>query len=336
MNVRRLIQSVIDSPLLRPVWAVGYGVVDWLWLGNGGAYRRIDSEKYTNRHPWLEIEVTNVCTANCSFCAYGQQTRKKTVMGRAMYEKVIDEYAASGGGKLVLTPFVGESLADKEFVGKLAYAKSKGNIGPISFSTNATLLTDLKFEELVEAGLDAIEISCSGFDREEYKRVYRVDKFETVFANLCAVAESPYFKDVENVINVRTDRLFPKFTANWKRLVKSGWNMRRGWFYDNWGGAIKPDALTGCMFIKPKRPIRHQPCAYMYGGVRVSATGEISACGCRNFNADGDLIVGHVKNGLNSPLIDGAMERVRNRFLSGKESDLPNTCRQCREWRPSK
>ena len=333
---RKTIQSIIDWRILAPVWRLAFALADDAWLRAGGNERRIASEANPNRHPWLEIEVTNHCNANCSFCAYGQQTRAKTVMGRVDYESIIDQYSATGGGRLVLTPFVGDSLMDKKFADKVRYAKSKGNIGPIAFSTNAILLTREKFEELAEAGLGVLEISVSGLDREEYKRVYRVDQFDRVFKNLLDVSTSPRFRLVRNMVNVRSDRLFPQLNKNWWLLKSNGYNLQRNAFYDNWGGAIKAEAMTGWMFLKPARPVRKEPCAYMYGGARVFATGEISACGCRNFNADGDLIVGHVKHGLTTPLRDGSFDRVRSRFGSGLKADLPNTCQSCREYRPSK
>ena len=48
--------------------------------------------------PNVAIELTNICNANCTFCAYQFQSRPQGVMSEETYRKVINEFADCGGG----------------------------------------------------------------------------------------------------------------------------------------------------------------------------------------------------------------------------------------------
>src|ERR1700704_696229 len=61
----------------------------------------------------VSIETTNICNANCVFCAYQYQTRPTGIMSVELFRKIIDEYSELGGGELGLTPTVGDPLIDK-------------------------------------------------------------------------------------------------------------------------------------------------------------------------------------------------------------------------------
>ena len=52
----------------------------------------------------VNIETTNVCNANCTFCAYQYQTRDMGIMSEQLFKKIVEEYSALGGGSLGLTP----------------------------------------------------------------------------------------------------------------------------------------------------------------------------------------------------------------------------------------
>ena len=68
----------------------------------------------------LGIEVTNLCNANCIFCAYQYQKRPVTFMSYEMFRKAIDQYLSFGKDKdgVGLTPVVGDPLVDRDLVRK--------------------------------------------------------------------------------------------------------------------------------------------------------------------------------------------------------------------------
>ena len=332
-KIKQLLEKVYSSRLLQPFVNSLYLLSDWRLRRMGWVSNFNKAMAKPDRPLSLAVEVTNICNADCTFCGYQYQERPKTVMPANLFKSIIDEYSALGGGDLRLTPVVGDSLVDKGFVEKVRYARSKPNIEKITIVTNAILLTREKFEALVEAGLNDFSISISGLDAAEYERVYRKDQFAEIFKNLLEISGSAYFQRVKMFVSLRTDRIFPQFAKNYKELRRRGFIMQRIGLYDNWGGRIKSADLTGFMFVKPNRTRKNIPCSVLYDGPTVFAGGQMTACSCRDLNANSELSLGRFQEvGLQAPWRDGQMEKLRKQF---KEGNLPGICRDCRHYRPA-
>ena len=72
----------------------------------------------------MGTEISNACNADCSFCAYRYQKRKKHIMNLEMFKKTVDEYSSDGGGTISFTPVVGDPLMDKKLIDKIQYSRS--------------------------------------------------------------------------------------------------------------------------------------------------------------------------------------------------------------------
>ncbi len=280
---------------------------------------------------FLGVEPTNVCNANCVFCGYQYQERPRTTMPFEIFKTAVDQYVALGGGRLSLTPVVGDALIDPELVQKIAYAGQFPEIEPIFLYTNAILLTQEKFEQLVDAGVDAIVISMSSFDQQEYQDIYRTSAYPKVLKNLYAIAASDRFPRCELTISLRTNTLFPQRQPDYQKLAQLGYQFERTKLFDNWSGRIRPDDLPDFMVIRPSKP-KTRPCHILYGGPTLLADGKMTACGCRDLNGDSELGLGNIKDvPLGQPWQDGTMAALRQRFLDG---DPPDLCRDCRHYVP--
>src|SRR5262249_20644466 len=67
----------------------------------------------------LHIETTNVCNANCIFCAYQYQDRfreGKGVMSDKIFSRGLREYFEMGGRSVNFVPLVGDSLVDPKII----------------------------------------------------------------------------------------------------------------------------------------------------------------------------------------------------------------------------
>ena len=197
----------------------------------------------------LNIEVTNLCNANCTFCGYQYQERPISFLPFDLFAKAVTDYAKMGGGPLGLTPVVGDSLIDKDLVKKIAVARSIPEISDIRVTTNGILLTKKLFNKMVENGLTHLCISMSGFNRNEYKRVYRNDSYQKLTNNLEQIALSDSFAKCTIDIAVRTDRLFPWMRKDYWRFRRMGYSISSTTFFDNWSGRIHDKDLSGAMFI---------------------------------------------------------------------------------------
>lgn len=279
----------------------------------------------------LSLEVTNLCNANCTFCAYQYQTRPIKFMPLELFKTAIDQYAAVGGGPLGLTPIVGDALIDKDLEKKVAYARSQPLIKEIGITTNAILLTRQRYESLVESGITRFEISMTGFDRAEYLRIYRNDSYEKIRANLLALSTSAAFKKCPVTLSLRTDAWLPFLKPDYWRFKNLGFKISSTFFFDNWSGKIQDKDLTGRMMIRPSVS-KKLPCRMLYSGPTVLADGRITACGCRDVNGDSELIVGKIpQHSVTEAWMNGTMKKLRQRFL---DQDLPDICKDCRHYNP--
>lgn len=282
----------------------------------------------------LGIEVTNLCNANCVFCAYRYRARPVAFMSQEMFETLIDQYVSMGGGEggIGLTPIVGDPLIDRSLVRKIAYARSFHQMKAIHLTTNAILLTRELFEKLVDAGVTMMTVSMSGFDAEEYNRVFRNSNYSKVIENLRAVADSDRFTKCEVEIGLRTDSLFPWLKKEYWEFRALGFKISRNWFFDNWSGQIQDEDLAHFMFLRPERRLKRIPCHVLFAGPQILADGVVTACGCRDLEGTSELRLGTIyESSLKELVSDGKIEALRKRFIDGK---LPDLCRDCKHYSP--
>jgi MoaA/NifB/PqqE/SkfB family radical SAM enzyme len=138
-------------------------------------------------HPEVRYEVTDHCNASCIMCPRDEHEhgREHGIMNQAMYEKSIDEVAALGAKKVVLTGF-GEPMLDKRLEDKVAYAKQKGL--STYFITNGSALTGKRAAKLLEAGLE-MRVSFYGMRKETYNAVMQGLDFQKTRDALLAFLE---------------------------------------------------------------------------------------------------------------------------------------------------
>jgi radical SAM protein with 4Fe4S-binding SPASM domain len=323
---KRLLEKLLESR------AVGR-VFDRLWR-----WRNRRSLPAFAPHPArpreLTIEVTNICNADCVFCGYQFQQRRKGVMPFELFREIVDKYVAIGGGMIELTPVVGDALVDPGLEDKVRYARTRPEIGRISLITNGILLTRARFESLAAAGVTHLSISISGLDRAEYERVYRVNRYDTVLANLTAIAGSPFFRQVPIALGIRSDTLRAwRRSPDLARLAALGYTDHGATLLlDNWSGRIRTATLPGMMMVRPPRA-KTTPCWMLYNSTTVLADGRMTACGCRDLDGTSELALGEIRNqSLDAPWTDGRMETLRRRFRDG---NLPDVCRDCRHYVPA-
>ena len=133
----------------------------------------------------IKIEVTNICNANCTFCAYQFMEREKDVMSMDVFRRVLDDYAQMGGGAVTLSSVVGDCLVDPHLLDRVRLMRSYEKLGMVITFTNLIALDkwdDDAVLELLES-IDLWSISLAP-NREVYSELFGVDRFERVVSNL--------------------------------------------------------------------------------------------------------------------------------------------------------
>ena len=279
----------------------------------------------------LQIELTNICNANCIFCAYRYQTRPHQIMSDEIYFKAINEYCKMGGGSLQLEVIVGDPLIDKNFIERIKYARAKPEITNISTITNCINFKKDKIKDIIHSGINSIIVSTAPWKKELYTKIYQSKNYDKMRNNVKSLLE-------ENNKSGNTVKITLGFRSNlsiketlslpdYQGIKHLPHKVQFNAVFDTWSGKIKKDDLLPGMHIRPKFKLNAEPCSQLYSTPVILENGDVSLCGCRDYNANSELIVGNI---LNDSLLDiwqsGQVKKLRNRFYAGV---FPDICKDC-------
>src|SRR3954451_24959087 len=166
------------------------GAVEQVLRRNAKPLRRLLLATGRDRSPILpdivQIESTNLCNAKCVFCPRDEMHRRQGVMDMALYKKVVDECAALGITHVRVHNY-GEPFLDKQLVEKVRYAKEKG-IAEVGMISNGSLITEELARGMIDAGLDAINISVDAAGKEVFEKTRLHLEYDTVIGNVRTLA----------------------------------------------------------------------------------------------------------------------------------------------------
>lgn len=286
----------------------------------------------------INVETTNICNADCIFCAYQHQSRPEGIMSMDLYSKVLDDFARAGGGNLNFTPVVGDPLVDPHLVERIRMARALDCTRDIGMYSNMISLRRTGVDELLTSGVNQIVVSTSGFDQAMYERVYRSRRYQLMRDNVLRLLQRNHElgKPVEILLDLRVDRPQQEVIATEDyRLVEAlagAGNMFLKYRYDNWGGKIRQSDLSGVMRLRNMpmpRNLRISPCKELFNGPTVYWNGAVGACSCRDVNAS-ELIIGNVHETALGDIWQGEeLRSIREEFLGPAVRDI---CRVCSHY----
>src|SRR3982751_6275262 len=130
----------------------------------------------------VQIEATNICNAKCVFCPRDEMHRKQGIMSLELFKKVVDECAELGITHVRMHNY-GEAFIDRHLAEKVRYAKDKG-IKEVGMISNGSLITEKVARAIIEAGLDAINISVDAGGKEVFEQTRIGLNYDNVIANI--------------------------------------------------------------------------------------------------------------------------------------------------------
>lgn len=284
----------------------------------------------------LYVDPASACNFRCSFCPTGHVdlvrggTYQRGILHWEIFEKMIDDLCAFDDPLRVMRfNKIGEPLLNKKLPDMIRLAKQKARVGSIDFATNGALLSESLIENLVDAGLDRMNISLEGINAEQYKQHAKVDidfddfvtRVKWLYANKgrCEITikiPANYINDEERTVFLDTfgdhcDRIFVEELASiWPEFdvgERSGLSISETHQYSQ---------------ANEKKDV----CTYIFYAMSVNADGTVSAC-CPDWNQK--LLIGDVKEqSLKEIWQSQAMQDLRVLHLQGKRCDN-DTCRSC-------
>ncbi|MHB8574550.1 MAG: radical SAM protein [Dehalococcoidia bacterium] len=281
----------------------------------------------------VDFETTNVCNANCVFCAYQFQTRPTGVMDMELYDRLIRETAALGVPSVGFTPLVGDPLVDPHIVARVRLAHELG-IPSIGFFTNGILFRAVGIDSILTSGLTDIRLSTAGFDDASYRRVYRSTRYRQMYDGLVELLErnNDLGRPVAVSLAIRADeplsaiRRKPDYRRIAHLIDGADANLR----FDSWSGRISEAQLLPGMTLR-RQPDRRFPCSMLYFSLTVLWDGQVTACGCRDLDAGSDLVLG---NAVDTSLYDlwSGVELAKLRHDWDERGTLPAICTDCTHY----
>jgi MoaA/NifB/PqqE/SkfB family radical SAM enzyme len=325
---------------------LGFTQSPWKTLGDtvrkilparGNDAQRRQLQKLTREAPViLQIETTNVCNAACVFCAYSSMQRAKGVMSMLLFNKIVNDYAAMGGGPVSLTPIVGDALLDSHLLERLRILSAHPLVKQITMTTNAIALDRYSDEDvsfLLES-LDCIQVSIGGLDATTYRTLYGVDRLPQVRAAMERLLT------LKGLLVNPANITFAFRTNDWKFEIRFKQQLdeyrRRGafishiWTYANYSGVIKSDSEMNLQVLQGSSK-KFESCVYACVHMAVCWDGKVTACGCADFEGK-SLWIGQVgEDSLGELWCGEKRSRILDSFHNGR---LTPICNQCTAYQP--
>ena len=260
----------------------------------------------------VQIESTNICNAKCVFCPRDDMHRRQGIMTVALFRKIVDECVELGITHVRMHNY-GEAFIDKKLVEKVRYAKQKG-IQEVGMISNGSLITEQIARGMIDAGLDAINISVDASGKEVFESTRVGLKYDKVIAN------------IERLVRLRTEsgRRRPKLILSFVRQNNSADEQA---FIEHWRAIADKIHVTDLHnwagTLNQESDVNY-PCYRPWLTFTVLWDGRVSLC-CADF--DGKTILGDLNTHSIAEIWNAEPYRdVRRQHL---ESGGPDICRAC-------
>ncbi len=260
----------------------------------------------------VQIESTNICNAKCVFCPRDDMHRRQGIMSVELFRKIVDECAALGITHVRMHNY-GEAFIDRRLVEKVRYAKQKG-IKEVGMISNGSLITEPVARGMIEAGLDAINISVDAAGKEVFESTRVGLKYDKVIAN------------IERLVRLRTEtgRRRPKLILSFVRQNNSADEQA---FIEHWSKVADKIHVTDLHnwagTLNTESDVNY-PCYRPWLTFTVLWDGRVSLC-CADF--DGKTILGDLNTQSIAEIWNAQPYRdARRQHL---ESGGPDICRAC-------
>lgn len=292
-----------------------------------------DTDERTSRPIMVRVEPVNICNNNCIICTKQVSSRKPVVMELSVFEKILHDYSAIGGGRISLTPTGGDVFLDPLLLPRLELLKKYPKIQGISFTTNAVYSDTCSDPDLsdVLSHFDRIHISVYGLDAEEYSLMTRRNTYSRMVEGIKRIIrlkkESTDLAIGFRLLKRRSNaELDSWLLSNFSSLFTYGFTHE----YYNWGdGVICASPLPfDATWIPPV--CNNTRCLYPLIACQIFSDGNVSFCPCEDYDGVDELNLGNIKKMTLREIINSE----KNRALWDSSQKIPEFCKHCNAHTP--
>jgi len=229
-----------------------------------------------NKNYNIIIETTNFCNAGCIMCPHTIMKRSQKIMDEITFNKIINQIKQENihPNAFILNGF-GEPLIDPNIINRIKAIKATFPQSKIKFYSNLNLANQKLIKKIIRSGLDEINISFNGYNRQNYQKVMKINYFKTL-KNLKYLirtkqeSNSPLKIRISMTLVKYNEKSAQKFIQKWSHLVDSV-SVNKVHDYNH---SIKN--------VTNKFKINFQktafPCKYLWDTITFDASGNIVLC----------------------------------------------------------
>ena len=283
--------------------------------------RKIKETKEYN----IIIETTNICNAKCIMCPHTKMKRKMETMDEKTFDLIIKKLKKEHILPLsfIVSGF-GEPLVDNKISQRITKLKNNFPNSQLKIYTNLSLATEPMTRKLISSGLDEINISFNGFNKENYENVMGLSYLKTkknidrliLWRNRL----NPNLKIRMSMVLVKDNQDdISQYINYWEKRVDSV-SVNR---IHTYGGAVKDYSGKGFKIDFSKKTF---PCKYLWNTIVIGTEGNIFLC-CLDY--EGQYNFGNIKNrGILEIFYSPKFEKIRKLHLFGDLKKM-KICRYC-------
>ncbi len=277
------------------------------------------------------IEVYGGCNYSCKMCPQttGRGENWTKVMPLDLFERILDQLP---GTPIINLDGSGEALLLANLP-KYVEACTKRGFDSFVY-TNGSRLTGEYMQDIIDAGMTFIRVSCNGYTPEKFREYTGTDNFELIRNNLLETQQ--YIKDIKSHCILSTYHLILDETDIENEVVQYKKNFIEYanvtgyiWKMHNWSGNYSPDYVRSGKEQKTcGRPMAPE-ITIRAGGID-GLTGAVTPC-CQTMGPPNEnlSVLGHCETETLAEIWFGERyEKLRKQHKEGKFNETP-FCANC-------
>ncbi|KKM79906.1 hypothetical protein LCGC14_1345230 [marine sediment metagenome] len=282
----------------------------------------------------LDMELNGGCNYKCQMCPQSMGREKPFLKKITMdvFEKVMDD-AMQYGLKTVTLHGSGEPTLNKDMPDYVRAVKDRG-LMCISF-TNGLRLTEQLSQQLIDAGIDILRLSCIGYDEETYLKWMAGGKYQLVRDNAKRFVELAKGTPTEFHINhliIDQDNInyeVETYRKNWGEYTGAKTEI---WLMHNWSNSDKVliNYSRGELFNSKQRTCGRPfaPLLQVRAGGLDGHRAAVVAC-CMVLGKDSEGVLGHLDTNTIEEVVSGDLyEELRTAHHEKRFNDI-SYCKGC-------
>jgi len=275
------------------------------------------------------IDPSSACNFKCGFCM-NKNIKSPSIMSMSLFKKLIDDLEEfESPVKTIRLYGFGEPLLNPNFCEMVKYAKASKKVLEVDTTTNASRLSTELIKELIDSGIDRINISIEAMNTENYQKF--TNNKNITFKEICFNVKNLFEAKKENQIifakiagDYLTDEEKKTFNDIFS-LITDGCDIEHTM---NCWRDVKVENVNQNVGIYGQELKEVTTCPYVFYSFFIHADGDASAC---FLDWNKKLVIGDAKNeSLKSLWEDKTFWNLRKIMLNKERKNHP-VCYDCNQ-----